>query len=229
MSPCPHPRDRRRRRRRLRRGRWLPVHHEEHEWIAAFGAHYALGVDGIGLTLVLLTAILTPVVILGVVGRRRRWPLGRERVLRLDAGARGPRHRCLRRDRRVLVLRAVRGHADPDLLPDRRLLGSPGAPTPRSSSCSTPSRRPADAGLGDRPVRRLRGQRDRADVPALRAEPDGDGPERRPLAVPGLLHAFAIKAPMFPVHTRLPDAVSEGRPAPRCRWSASWTRSAPSG
>ena len=37
---------------------------EEHDWIEAFGAHYALGVDGIGLTLVLLTAILTPVVIL---------------------------------------------------------------------------------------------------------------------------------------------------------------------
>jgi len=37
---------------------------EEVEWIGAFGAHYALGVDGIGLTLVLLTAILTPVVIL---------------------------------------------------------------------------------------------------------------------------------------------------------------------
>jgi NADH-quinone oxidoreductase subunit M len=47
---------------------------EQHEWIRAFGAHYALGVDGIGLTLVLLTAILTPVVILaswrdGDVGR----------------------------------------------------------------------------------------------------------------------------------------------------------------
>ena len=37
---------------------------EEHEWIPAFGAHYALGLDGIGLTLVMLTAILTPVVIL---------------------------------------------------------------------------------------------------------------------------------------------------------------------
>jgi NADH-quinone oxidoreductase subunit M len=37
---------------------------EEHEWISMFGAHYALGVDGIGLTLVLLTAVLTPVVIL---------------------------------------------------------------------------------------------------------------------------------------------------------------------
>lgn len=37
---------------------------EEHTWIKSFGAHYALGVDGIGLMLVLLTAILTPVVIL---------------------------------------------------------------------------------------------------------------------------------------------------------------------
>ena len=33
---------------------------EDHVWIKLFGAHYALGVDGIGLTLVLLTAILTP-------------------------------------------------------------------------------------------------------------------------------------------------------------------------
>ncbi len=37
---------------------------EVHTWIAAFGASYALGVDGIGLTLLLLTVILTPVVIL---------------------------------------------------------------------------------------------------------------------------------------------------------------------
>jgi NADH-quinone oxidoreductase subunit M len=33
-------------------------------WIAAFGAHYAVGVDGIGLVLILLTAFLVPVVIL---------------------------------------------------------------------------------------------------------------------------------------------------------------------
>src|SRR5690606_20370163 len=37
---------------------------EEYTWIAAFGAHYALGVDGIGLTQVLLTVILVPVVVL---------------------------------------------------------------------------------------------------------------------------------------------------------------------
>jgi NADH-quinone oxidoreductase subunit M len=37
---------------------------ETHEWIGVFGAHYALGVDGLGLTLVLLTAVLVPVVVL---------------------------------------------------------------------------------------------------------------------------------------------------------------------
>ncbi len=37
---------------------------EDVDWIKLFGAHYALGLDGIGLTLVLLTVILTPVVML---------------------------------------------------------------------------------------------------------------------------------------------------------------------
>jgi NADH-quinone oxidoreductase subunit M len=37
---------------------------EIHDWISSFGAHYAVGVDGLGLVLVLLTTILTPVVIL---------------------------------------------------------------------------------------------------------------------------------------------------------------------
>jgi NADH-quinone oxidoreductase subunit M len=37
---------------------------EESVWIELFGAHYALGVDGIGLTLVMLTVILTPIVML---------------------------------------------------------------------------------------------------------------------------------------------------------------------
>jgi NADH-quinone oxidoreductase subunit M len=37
---------------------------ENHTWIKAFGAHYALGLDGLGLVLVALTALLTPVVML---------------------------------------------------------------------------------------------------------------------------------------------------------------------
>lgn len=37
---------------------------ETHDWISAFGVHYALGVDGLGLLLVLLTVVLVPVVLL---------------------------------------------------------------------------------------------------------------------------------------------------------------------
>ncbi|MGB0099820.1 MAG: NADH-quinone oxidoreductase subunit M [Nocardioides sp.] len=35
---------------------------ETHEWISAFGVHYALGVDGLGLLLILLTVVLVPIV-----------------------------------------------------------------------------------------------------------------------------------------------------------------------
>ncbi len=38
---------------------------ESREWIHAFGVHYALGVDGLGLLLILLTAVLVPLVIIG--------------------------------------------------------------------------------------------------------------------------------------------------------------------
>ncbi len=41
-------------------GRQLTV---VHEWIEAFGVHYALGLDGLGLLLVLLTALLVPLVL----------------------------------------------------------------------------------------------------------------------------------------------------------------------
>ena len=36
---------------------------ETHDWIAAFGVHYALGLDGLGLLLVLLTVVLVPIVL----------------------------------------------------------------------------------------------------------------------------------------------------------------------
>ncbi len=38
---------------------------EDHEWISAFGVHYALGVDGLGLLLILLTVGLVPLVLVG--------------------------------------------------------------------------------------------------------------------------------------------------------------------
>ncbi len=51
---------------------------EEVDWIKLFGAHYALGLDGIGLTLVLLTVVLAPVVLIA------SWNDG-------DASPRGPK------------------------------------------------------------------------------------------------------------------------------------------
>ncbi|GCD89642.1 NADH-quinone oxidoreductase subunit M [Nocardioides sp. LS1] len=36
---------------------------EDHEWIHAFGVHYALGVDGLGLLMILLTVVLVPIVL----------------------------------------------------------------------------------------------------------------------------------------------------------------------
>jgi NADH-quinone oxidoreductase subunit M len=40
------------------------AYQETHTWIKAFGAHYALGLDGIGLVLLVLTALLTPIVLI---------------------------------------------------------------------------------------------------------------------------------------------------------------------
>src|SRR4051794_2701725 len=37
---------------------------QNYDWIKSFGAHYAVGVDGIGLALIAMTAVLTPVIVL---------------------------------------------------------------------------------------------------------------------------------------------------------------------
>ena len=127
---------------------------EMHEWIPAFGAHYAVGLDGLGLLLVLLTTILTPVVILASWNDadEGRWSVNAFFAWML--GARGSGDRRVRRHRRLLVLRAVRGDADPDLLPDRRLRRRPPVVRLGEVPAVQPLRRPADAGVGGRPVRR---------------------------------------------------------------------------
>ena len=61
---------------------------ETHTWIEAFGVHYALGVDGLGLLLVLLTVVLVPVVLRRVAGTTAD-DRNASGVLRLGAGARG--------------------------------------------------------------------------------------------------------------------------------------------
>ncbi len=106
---------------------------EQVSWIKAFGVHYALGVDGLGLLLVLLTVVLVPIVL----------------VADWDAGDRDPKSfygwvlalealslAVFLRHRRVPLLRRLRGHADPGLLPGRRASARPrpaAAPRRRSS------------------------------------------------------------------------------------------------
>ena len=92
---------------------------ETYTWIKAFGAHYALGLDGVGVVLVVLTALLTPVVLIASWNDAQKVLVGE--VLRLDPRPRGAVDRRVLRHRRVPLLRAVRGHADPDVLPDRWL------------------------------------------------------------------------------------------------------------
>ena len=79
---------------------------EQHEWIPSFGAWYSVGLDGLGLVLVLLTTILTPVVILASWNDADdgRWSVNSffAWMLALE----GLADRRLRGDRRLLVLRA---------------------------------------------------------------------------------------------------------------------------
>ena len=168
---------------------------------------------GSGFVLVLLTddpdASRDP----GVVARRRRRPLERQLVLRLDARARGPGDRRVRRDRRLPLLRALRGDADPDLLPDRRLRRAAALVRRGEVPAVQPVRRSAHAGLGRRALRRVVRLGRRAVVPAR-------GPDAGSTSAPttgrwlflGFFIAFAVKAPMWPVHTWLPEAASEATP-----------------
>ena len=94
---------------------------ENHPWIPAFGAGYSLGVDGIAVILVLLTAVLIPLLLVAGWNDGGEKNPGRARLHRADAGHRvdgadlGDRTGC------VAVLRVLRGHAHPDVLPHRRL------------------------------------------------------------------------------------------------------------
>jgi len=185
---------------------------EQHVWISAFGVHYALGVDGIGLTLVLLTAILTPVVILASWndGDDGRWSVNSffAWMLALEGLAIG-----------VFVATDVFLFYvlfEATLIPIYFLIGGFGGP------------RRSYAAVKFLLYSLLGGLLMLASVVGLYVVSAGSpgGPtyllsELRQIDIDqnvgrwlflGFFIAFAIKAPMFPVHTWLPDAASEGTP-----------------
>src|SRR5665648_863027 len=122
-------------------------------------------------------------------GGRRRRPADPQ-LRRPGPGARGVHGGRVRRARRLPVLRPVRGHADPGLLHDRRFRRAPAALRSREVPDLLPGRWPGHAGRRDRPV------------------PAGSGRSGRLLFL-SFFFAFAVKAPMWPVHTWLPDAAEQ--------------------
>jgi NADH-quinone oxidoreductase subunit M len=186
---------------------------EVHSWIPQFGVSYALGVDGIALSLIVMAAILTPVCLLAAWNDVSDEGLGREK-----------RYFAL-----MLVLEAfiVGVFAATDvflfyvffeamLIPVYFLIGLFGGPRRQYAAVKFLLFSLAGGLImlvaviavyiagpgGDQGflISNLTGQLDASTV-ALR------------WMFVGFFVAFAIKAPMWPVHTWLPDAATEARPA----------------
>ena len=187
---------------------------ETYTWIEAFGAHYALGVDGIGLTLVILTAILTPVVILASWrdGDRGRWGVNSffAWMLALEGLAIG-----VFAAMDVFLLYVL---FEATLIPIYFLVGGFGGARRSYAAvkfllfslfggllmlASVVGLYVVSAGSETGPTYLLT---ELAPIPA-----DLDATTGRWLFL-GFFVAFAIKAPMFPVHTWLPTVAQESTP-----------------
>ena len=168
-------------------------------WIERFNIRYHLGVDGISMWFVPLTAFITVIVVISaweVIENRVNQYMGAFLILSglmvgVFSGA--GRH---------AVLRVLRGHADPDVHHHRRL----GRAEPRLRGLQVlpvhAGRLAADAGGAALPVRRKSG-----------GSFDIQTWHKLPLAANAqtwlffaFLAAFSVKVPMWPVHTWLPDA-----------------------
>ncbi len=182
---------------------------EDHLWIEVIGAHYALGVDGLGLVMLLLTALLVPIVLLAswsdVDTRNTRafvaW------VLALEAAA-------------VAVFTATDVFLfyvafEATLIPAYFLIGSFGGPARRQAAVKFLIYMllgglvmlVAVIGLYVQSAGEGTASYLVSDLAAL----DIGTNTARWLFV-GFFIAFAIKAPLFPVHTWLADTTASATP-----------------
>jgi NADH-quinone oxidoreductase subunit M len=183
----------------------------DHEWISAFGAHFALGVNGIGVTLILLTTILTPLVVLAAWGDRLPDPSRTASYLAWMLAVEGL---------------AIGAFASMDaflfyflfeatLIPLYFLIGSFGGPN-RSYAAVKFLIYNLVGGLlmlaaivGLYVVSSKAGEASYL-LPDLQALDMSTNTER--LLFCGFMAAFAIKAPLWPLHTWLPDAAGQATP-----------------
>ena len=204
---------------------------ENHSWIRYFGVSYTVGVDGISLALIAMSAIFVPIVLLAALGRRGldASTLG-EGLLRAAARPRD-------RDGRWS---SPRWTCSCSTCSSRRCC----CRSTSSSACSAGRRRQYAAvkfllyslfgGLlmlaalvGLYVVSGHSGHAATFDFRALTDLTISNGTQKALFL--GFFAAFAIKAPMWPVHTWLPDAAAESTPARLSSSSVCSTRSARSG
>ncbi|MGH8775399.1 MAG: NADH-quinone oxidoreductase subunit M [Jiangellaceae bacterium] len=185
---------------------------EEYTWVESFGVHWALGADGISLSLILLTAVVTPIVLMAMwreaeAERRNPKPFF-ALVLLLEAmliGAFAARDVLLF----YILFEAM-------LVPMYFLIGLYGGPQRRYAAVKFLLYNLAGGlimlaaviGLYVESVQAGSGTFLLSDLVAL------DIPESTQWWLfLGFMFAFAIKAPLWPFHTWLPDAAAEATPA----------------
>lgn len=197
---------------------------ETHEWIRSFGVQYAVGVDGIALVLVLLSVVLVPVVLLAswheVNAAKRSVKTYFALILVLETMMIG-----------VFAATDVflfYVFFEAMLIPMYFIIGSYGGP--RASYAAVKFLLYGLLGgllmlaalIG---LYVVGGQTFAYDA-LTKIHID---PSTQKWLFAGFFIAFAIKAPLWPFHTWLPDAAAEGPPVGRCCSSVYSTRSAPSG
>ena len=186
---------------------------QRYDWIKAFGVHYEVGVDGIALVLVGLAALLVPVVLIAswdeVDARRgHRQALGR-RLLRADPGALQAGMVGVFVSLDVFLFYVF---FEAILIPMYFIIGSYGGPQRAYASVKFllyslfGGLIMLAAVIGLYVVSTKHGV-GTFDFISLRGMPISDGVEK--LLFLGFFLAFAIKAPLFPFHTWLPDAGAE--------------------
>ncbi|GAA1127079.1 NADH-quinone oxidoreductase subunit M [Nocardioides aquiterrae] len=189
---------------------------ENAEWIEALGAHYALGVDGIGLTLVLLSVILTPVVILASWDdgdNGRWWPRGLFAwMLALEGLSIG-----VFAATDVLLFYVF---FEASLIPVYFLIGGYGGADRARAAVKFLLYSLAGGlvmlasviGLYVESARQRAGASGGATYLVSELAGIDVGTDVGRWLFLGFFVAFAIKAPMFPVHTWLPDATANATP-----------------
>jgi NADH-quinone oxidoreductase subunit M len=192
---------------------------EKHPWIPAFGAGYTLGVDGIAVVLVLLTAVLVPLLMLA------GWNVGGER----SRGVHAYVALTLTVESMVLIslisLDVLLFYVffEAMLLPMYCLIGGFGQGAARSRAAvkfllynlfGGLIMLAAVIGVYVVTAQHIGGTFDfRTIVAAVSSGRLGVDPAVLKALFGGFMFAFAIKAPLWPFHRWLPDAAVEAPPA----------------